>query len=123
MRVCNRSPWIKHLLFVDDNLIFINANGASARRLNEILQMYDEASGQRVNKEKSVIYLGTPEDHKYMAKVTLNIQMRHWVRSIWAFPWRLVDRQVKHLNIFVIVLGVRQMARQKRTLHIEEKEL
>ena len=50
MRVCNRSPWISHLLFVDDSLIFINVNWESARRLDDILQLYDEATGQRVNK-------------------------------------------------------------------------
>ena len=65
VRVCNRSPWISHLLFADDCLIFINANGASARRLEETLQIYDEASGQRVNIDKSPLFFGpcTPADH------------------------------------------------------------
>jgi hypothetical protein len=65
VRVCNRSPWISHLLFVDDSLIFINASCASARRLSDILEMYDEALGQRVNKEKSAIFFTpcTPEAH------------------------------------------------------------
>jgi hypothetical protein len=45
VRVCKRSPWISHLLFADDSLIFINAYGASAARLNEILDIYHLASG------------------------------------------------------------------------------
>jgi hypothetical protein len=77
VRVCNRSPWISHLLFGDDSLIFINANGASALRLNEILQIYNEASGQKVNKDKSALYFSpcTPDTHREAVKQSLNIQI------------------------------------------------
>ena len=56
VRVSFQSPWINHLLFVDDSLIFMSAKVASAERMNEILQIYSECSGQCVNKEKSSIY-------------------------------------------------------------------
>jgi hypothetical protein len=56
IRVSPRSPWINHLLFADDSLIFMKANEQSAERLNEILRIYGECSGQCVNKEKSSIY-------------------------------------------------------------------
>jgi hypothetical protein len=76
VRVCNRSPWISHLLFVDDSLIFINANSASATRLDEILRIYNEASGQRVNREKSAIFFSpcTSEAHRMEVKQVLSIQ-------------------------------------------------
>jgi hypothetical protein len=47
----------QHMLFADDCVIFINANCASPRRLEEIIQIYDEASVQRVNKGKIAIFL------------------------------------------------------------------
>lgn len=56
IRVSVRSPWVNHLLFADDSLIFLGAQLASAGRLNEILRIYTECSGQAVNKEKSSIY-------------------------------------------------------------------
>jgi hypothetical protein len=56
IRVTPRSPWINHLLFADDSLIFLKANEQSANRLSEILRIYEECSGQCVNREKSSIY-------------------------------------------------------------------
>jgi hypothetical protein len=56
MRVCNRSPWITHLLFADDSLILINASVASASRLNAILEIYNAGSGQLVSRSKSSIF-------------------------------------------------------------------
>jgi hypothetical protein len=68
------------LLFTDDILFFINAKSASAIRLDEILCLYNEASGQRVNREKSVIFSSpcTSEAHRTEVKQVLNIQT-------WAF--------------------------------------
>jgi hypothetical protein len=54
MRVCNRAPWITHLLFATDSLIFINACETSASRLNEIMHIYNQAP--KVNRSKSSIY-------------------------------------------------------------------
>jgi hypothetical protein len=48
IRVCHRAPWISHLLFADDSLISIGATVQSAARLNEILNLYHQASGQLV---------------------------------------------------------------------------
>lgn len=45
------------LLFADDSLIFISASEQSAGRLNLILQIYADCSGQSVNKKKSSVYL------------------------------------------------------------------
>ena len=45
IRVSFRSPWVNHLLFADDSLIFIKANEESAARLNDILAIYGDASG------------------------------------------------------------------------------
>jgi hypothetical protein len=63
IRVSPRSPWINHLLFADDSLIFMKANAASAERLNEILVIYENCSGQCVNREKSSIYFSPNTPH------------------------------------------------------------
>jgi hypothetical protein len=51
-----RSPWISHLLFVDDCLVFMKADARSASRLNEILEAFSLGSGQRANKFKSSVF-------------------------------------------------------------------
>jgi hypothetical protein len=88
VRVCNRSPWISHLLFADDSLIFINANGASAARLNEILDIYHLASGQKVNKEKSAIFFSpcTSDTHREVVKQHLNIHIEAFSEKYLGLP-------------------------------------
>ena len=59
IRVSYKSPWVSHLLFADDSLIFISATQQSAARLNAILEIYGSASGQRINRDNSAIYFST----------------------------------------------------------------
>jgi hypothetical protein len=61
--VSAKSPWINHLLFADDSLIFMSSSTQSAERLNEILRIYSHCSGQCVNREKSSIFFSpnTPD--------------------------------------------------------------
>jgi hypothetical protein len=57
MIVAPGAPPINHLLFVDDSLLFINANSSGAREIVEILELYFQASGHRIYIEKSSIHL------------------------------------------------------------------
>uniref|UniRef100_A0A8R7RF30 Reverse transcriptase domain-containing protein n=1 Tax=Triticum urartu TaxID=4572 RepID=A0A8R7RF30_TRIUA len=59
IRVGIHAPWVSHLLFADDCLVFTQATSDGAARLNEILEIYREGSGQRVNKTKSAIFFST----------------------------------------------------------------
>jgi hypothetical protein len=70
IRVSFWSPWVNHLMFADDSLIFISAN--------DILRIYGDCSGQRVNRDKSAI-LFTPNtlDHlRISMKNTLGILVK-----------------------------------------------
>lgn len=46
VQVCPTAPKINHLFFADDSLIFMKANEPSARRLQEILALYEDASAK-----------------------------------------------------------------------------
>ncbi|XP_041025465.1 uncharacterized protein LOC121265859 [Juglans microcarpa x Juglans regia] len=46
---------INHLFFADDSLHFCKANAMEWSRLIDILSMYEKASGQRLNKDKTSI--------------------------------------------------------------------
>jgi hypothetical protein len=55
VKVCQRAPSMSHLLFADDSLILFRAKGEDAQELQRILDLYEESSGQMINKEKSAI--------------------------------------------------------------------
>jgi hypothetical protein len=51
-------PTITHLLFADDSIVFLEASESNLVALRDILQVYEECSGQRVNLQKSSIFFG-----------------------------------------------------------------
>lgn len=56
MRVGIHCPWISHLLFADDCLLFTQASERGGQRLVDILNQYQRGSGQLVNMAKSAIF-------------------------------------------------------------------
>ncbi|KAL5781686.1 hypothetical protein ACOSP7_006715 [Xanthoceras sorbifolium] len=55
MRCCRRSPLVSHLFFADDNIVFCRASVQNCEKLKQILNVYEKASGQRINLQKSNI--------------------------------------------------------------------
>lgn len=58
IRVDIHAPWISHLLFADDCIVFTQAFEEGASRLHNILELYRLGSGQLVNRAKSAIFFG-----------------------------------------------------------------
>ena len=88
IRVSFRSPWVSHLLFADDCLIFISATEESAHRLNEILHIYALCSGQSVNREKSAIFFSpnTHTDRRQALKLVLGIMVEAFSGKYLGLP-------------------------------------
>ena len=88
IRVSFRSPWVSHLLFADDCLIFISATEESAHRLNEILHIYALCSGQSVNREKSAIFFSpnTHTDRRKALKLVLGIMVEAFSGKYLGLP-------------------------------------
>lgn len=76
VKVCQRAPSVSHLLFADDSLILFRANGGDAQKLQSILALYEECSGQMINKDKSAVVFSPNMKECDRAAVmnTLNIQ-------------------------------------------------
>ena len=55
MQVCQRAPSISHLLFADDSLLLVRANRENAVEVQRILTLYEQVSGQTINKAKSAV--------------------------------------------------------------------
>ncbi|KAA3460445.1 reverse transcriptase [Gossypium australe] len=58
-KVSRKGPEISHLLFADDCLMFSEATEKGARMLKDLLNVYEECSGQCVNYDKSLIFYST----------------------------------------------------------------
>lgn len=54
-KVCKGAPSVSHLLFTDDSILFFQSSITEARRVEEILNIYEVASGQAINYSKSGI--------------------------------------------------------------------
>jgi hypothetical protein len=64
------------MLFADDSMIFIESSPRGAARLNVILNMYHEASGQLVNRDNRSVFFsrGIPKWNRVAVKDELDIQ-------------------------------------------------
>ncbi|XP_060969488.1 uncharacterized protein LOC133036771 [Cannabis sativa] len=58
-KVANGAPRISHMLFADDSYLYCKATNAEATRIQEVLQKFEAASGQKVNFSKSSIFFST----------------------------------------------------------------
>jgi hypothetical protein len=56
---CRGGPWVTHLFFADDSLLFGQANIFECRKILEILNLYEGSSDQKINKEKTAIYFSS----------------------------------------------------------------
>ncbi|CAA7029244.1 unnamed protein product [Microthlaspi erraticum] len=76
IRIANGSPRINHLLFADDTMFFCKSNEKTCKALKDILQKYEEASGQKINCQKSAFTFSkkTPAGIRARVKDQLGIK-------------------------------------------------
>ena len=56
VKIARQSPYVSHLFFADDSLIFCKANSDEAGHIKEMLECYGKVSGQQVNINKSAVF-------------------------------------------------------------------
>ena len=54
--LCKRGPKLTHLFFADDSLLFCRANSEECNKVLELLSVYEEVSGQKLNREKTALF-------------------------------------------------------------------
>ena len=54
--ICRGSPRVSHLFFADDSIIFCNATTSDCQALLYLLNVYEDASGQKVNSNKTALF-------------------------------------------------------------------
>ena len=58
LKIAKECPAISHLFFADDTLIFCKATKEEEQQVMQILKIYESASGQMINADKSSVFLG-----------------------------------------------------------------
>jgi hypothetical protein len=88
IRVGIHAPWVSHLLFGDDCLVFTQASAMGATRLNAILETYQKGSGQMVNKNKSAILFSRncEDDMKIIVHAALGISSEAKIEKYLGLP-------------------------------------
>ena len=64
--LCKNDPKISHMFFVDDTLLFCRATKSDLDVIQSILGLYEQASGQKLNREKTTVFFSkaTPDVRK-----------------------------------------------------------
>lgn len=101
VRVGVHAPWISHLLFADDCIVFSEASRRGAERLHHVLEIYSRGSGQLVNKDKSAVFFSSncDEDAKQEVRTVLQIEMEALAEKYLGLPTALGGQQRRLLNI------------------------
>jgi hypothetical protein len=75
LMVAPSAPAVSHLLFADDSLLLFKADTETAGRVQQLLDLYCMASGQRINRDKSSIFFskGCPGSVKESVKTVLDV--------------------------------------------------
>lgn len=59
VKIYRKAPTVTHMLFVDDSYFFCKADTNNALKILELLEVYEKASGQQVNKSKYSIFFSS----------------------------------------------------------------
>ena len=70
--ICRGCPLITHIFFANDSLLFCKAKKQECHTLVSILNRYEEASGQKINTDKSSVFF-SPNTFQELRDGILNI--------------------------------------------------
>lgn len=59
VKVCKQAPSITHMLFADDSYIYCKVGECEVQKMMDVLDKFEGASGQKVNRSKSSIFFST----------------------------------------------------------------
>ncbi|KAK9689126.1 hypothetical protein RND81_09G036900 [Saponaria officinalis] len=91
VRVASRSPMVSHLFFADDSIIFVKANWDEARAVMAILDVYEQASGQMLNLDKTTVSFSKGVHETVRSQITSILRVQE------------IDAQDRYLGLPTVV--------------------
>jgi hypothetical protein len=91
LKVAPTTPIVNHLLFSDDSLLFIKASVEGATEVNEVMENYCNAPGQRINLNKFY--------DDFFSKAILSVPSEMITEKSLGFPQMWGDPRMVLLNI------------------------
>ena len=100
--ICKRRPRLTHLFFADDSVIFCRASLVECRKIQELLECYEKASGQQLNRSKIGLFFNksTPSLITDQIKDTLGVQEIKQYEKYLGLP-SLVGRNKKASLLYI----------------------
>jgi len=83
--LCRSGPKTTHIFFADDTLLFCLAKMGDLQVIQDILQLYEKASGQKINRNKTMVFFSkaTNEGRKEEVKDFLGVsEVREYERYL-----------------------------------------
>ena len=71
--ICKGCPRVTHLLFADDSILFYKASVEESQVLKNILQQYEDISGQKINTDKSSIFFSPNTSQEAKDEILTNL--------------------------------------------------
>ena len=105
IKIARAIPAISHLLFADDSLFFCKTEKSQCEELVRIIDVYDEASGQQLNKSKYSVLFGS----KVIASTKIDLERSLGINKeggmgirgcIWVCQRRFVDQRNRFSPLF-----------------------
>lgn len=113
-------------MFSDDSVVFLEGSQNNLQVLKEILGVYEAASGQKINLQKSSIFFGKGcrEEDKITLQQAIGINQKPSVRDILGCQQWLVDQRMGRSNMFGRRLKVKlQVGKDKDYQRRQERYL
>lgn len=125
VKICPRAPCVSHLFFADDSMLLIKADQQEAEVLHDVLQLYEDCSGQCINVEKSAIMFSpnTCDVDRNLVKSKLGIQSENWNEKYLGLPVHVGRSKRQAFNYIKRNMCGRVHGWQEKLLAKESKEV